>query len=139
MIIGGLAWTKLRQHPEIVQAVHINPTGAGTITREQLAAVLEIDEVIVGGSRVNTARKGQTPSYERTWGKHCSLIYSSQIAAQTFQPTWGWTAQFGTKFAGTIAEPKKGLKGGNAVRVGEQVKELVAAKSAGYFFQNVIA
>lgn len=139
MIIGGLAWTKLRKHPKIVQAVYINPTGAGIVTRQQLADVLEIDEIIVGGSRVNTSKKGQAAVYARTWGKHCALIYSSQIAAQTFQPTWGWTAQFGPKFAGTIADPKKGLRGGNTIRVGEQVKEVVAAKGAGYFFEDVIA
>jgi hypothetical protein len=139
MIIGGLAWTKLRQHPKIVQAVHINATGAGTVTRQQLAEVLEIEKVVVGGARVNTARKGQAANFVRTWGKHCALIYSSKIAAQTFQPTWGWTAQFGSKFAGAIPEPKRGLKGGNTIRVGEQVKELVAAKGAGYFFENVVA
>ncbi len=139
MIIGGLAWTTLRQHPKIVQAVHINATGAGTVTRQQLAELLEIEKVVVGGARVNTARKGQAANFVRTWGKHCALIYSSKIAAQTFQPTWGWTAQFGTRFAGTIPEPKRGLKGGNTIRVGEQVKEVVAAKGAGYFFENVVA
>lgn len=139
MVIGQEAWTIVRQHPKIVQAIYHNNQGAGTVTKEQLAALLEINEVVVGNSRVNLAKKGQAANFTRTWGKHCSLIYSSQAAAQMMQPVWGWTAQFGTKFAGEIAEPKKGLKGGTTVRVGEQVKELVSASEAGYFFQNVVA
>lgn len=132
-------WTVIRRHPKIVQAVFNTDQGSGVVTRKQLADLLEIDRVLVGSARINTSKKGQAASYARTWGKHCSLIYTSKAAAETFQPTWGWTAQFGSKVAGTIPEPKKGLRGGQTVRVGEQVKEVVSAKAAGYFFENVIA
>lgn len=132
-------WTVLRMHPKVLAAVYRNDMKAGTVTRQQLQEVLEVDRILVGSSRVNTSRKGQAANYQRTWGKHAALIHVSKGKAELMQPVWGWTAQFGSKFAGTIAEPKKGLRGGNTIRVGEQVKELVTAKGAGYFFQNVIA
>lgn len=137
--ISQSVWTVLRQHPKIVQAIYKTNQGAGTVNKQMLADILEIKRVLVGAGRMNTARKGQNAAFTRVWGKHASLTCSSSIAAQTMQPVWGWTASFGTKFAGEIPNPGTGLKGSTTVRVGEQVKEVVAAKDAGYFFQNAIA
>jgi hypothetical protein len=139
MVIGRAAWTGLRQHPKVVQAIYKSQQGAGTISREQLAELLEIEEIIIGSAMVNTARKGQTATYNRTWGKHCALIYSNTQAAMNGQPTYGFTAQFGTKIAGSIPEQKAGLRGGERVRAGESVKEVICAPEAGYFFQNIVA
>jgi len=139
MVIGQQAWTQLRQHPKIVNAVFRTPQNSGSVPKQALAELLEIDEVIVGTGFVNTAKKGQPPTYVRVWGKHCSLIYSSLQAAQMAQPCYGFTAQWGTKIAGAIPEPKSGLRGGNRVRVGESVQEVISASDAGYFFQNCVA
>ena len=139
LVIGQQAWTVLRQHPKIVQAIFKTVQGAGVVTKLMLAETLEIDEIIVGSAWVNTARKGQAPSYSRTWGKHCSLIFSSILAAQTMQPNYGFTAQWGTRIAGALPEPKSGLRGGVRVRTGESVKEIISASDAGYFFQNCVA
>ncbi len=139
MVIGQQAWTVLRQHPKIVQAIFKTVQGAGVVTKEMLAETLEMDQIIVGNAWVNTARKGQTPTYARTWGKHCSLLFSSMLAAQTMQPNYGFTAQWGTRIAGAMPEPRKGLRGGVLVRSGESVKEIISANDAGYLFQNCVA
>lgn len=139
MVIGRAAWTILRQHPKVVQAVYKSFQGAGTISKEQMAELLEIDQILVGSSFVNTARKGQAPTYARVWGKHCSLVYSSLQAAQMMQPTFGFTAQFGAKVAGDLPEPKSGLRGGVRVRSGESVKEVFPSPDVAYFFQNCVA
>lgn len=139
MVIGQAAWTKIRQHPRLVQAANATSQGAGAITREQLASLLEIKSVLVGAGFVNTARKGQAPAYSRVWGKHCALLFVSEDLANADQPQFGFTAQFGSRVAGAIAAPTKGLRGGEIVRVGESVKEVISANDAGYFFQNVVA
>lgn len=139
LVLGQAVWTVLRQHPKIVQAVHGTDQGAGSVTREQLAALLEIKRVVVGSGFVNTARKGQAPVFARVWGKHASLLYVSEDMADADQPTFGFTAQFGTRIAGEMAEPKMGLRGSTRVRVGESVKEVIAASDAGYFFENAVA
>jgi hypothetical protein len=138
LVLGRAAWTTLRQHPKIVQAVFKTMQGAGTVTREQLAELLELEDVLIGSAFVNTARKGQAAAYSRTWGKHAALIYSNTQAAMTGQPTFGFTAQFGTRIAGDIPMPMKGLRGGVTVRTGESVKEVICAPDVGYFFQNVV-
>lgn len=139
VVMGRAVWTQLRQHPKVVQAVYKSQQGAGTISLSQLAELLEVQKVLVGSSFVNTAKKGQAASYARVWGKHCALVYSSELAAQTMQPNFGFTAQFGTKIAGDMSDPKKGLRGGVVVRAGESVKEVISSQDAGYFFQNAVA
>ena len=138
-VLGQATFTKLRQHPKVVQAVYGTSQGAGTVTRQQLAELLEVSEVLVGGSFVNTARKGQTPVMARTWGKHAAFLYVDAMAAETRQPTFGWTAQWGPKQVSSIAEPAKGLRGSVRIRNGESVKEVISANGLGYFFQNAVA
>ena len=73
------------------------------------------------------------------WGKHCAALFVSEDMADADQPTFGFTAQFGDRVAGEIAEPKVGLRGSVRVRVGESVKEVIADSASGYFFENAIA
>lgn len=139
MIIGQLAWTQMRMHPKIVQAIGKSAQTAGYASLQQVADLLELQEIMVGRAFYNTAKKGQTPNYARAWGKHCSLLHIDSLAAQMQQPTFGWTAQWGTCIAGSMDEPKAGLRGGQRVRSGESVKEIIVSTDAGYFFQNCVA
>jgi len=66
-------------------------------------------------------------------------LYIDPEAAQASQPTWGFTGQWGTRVAGSLPEPKSGLRGSERARVGESVKEVISAPALGYFFQNVVA
>lgn len=138
-ILGRATWTKLRQHPKLVQAVFGTSQSAGLITRQQFADLFELQELFIGEGFVNTAKKGQTPSIQRVWGKHASFIYRDRAAGPQVGMTFGYTAQFGDKIAGMIDEPKIGLTGSVRVRSGERVKEIVAASDLGYFFENAVA
>jgi len=139
LVFGQSVWTKLRQHPKMVSAILGNDVPSGAVTREQVAAFFEVSRVVVGAGFVNTARKGQAATMARVWGKHAAALFVSQDAADADQPTFGFTAQWGTRIAGEMPEPKMGLRGSVRVRVGESVKEIISAASAGYFFENAIA
>ena len=139
LVIGQQAWTMLRQHPKIVQAIGKSAQLGGYAAIDQVAELLELQSILVGRAFYNTAKKGQTPVYTRAWGKNASLLHIDQLAAQMEQPTFGWTGQWGTKIAGDIPEPKTGLRGGVRVRCGESVQEVIASQDAGYYFQNVVA
>jgi hypothetical protein len=139
MVIGQQAWTQLRQHPKIAQALGKSAQSAGVGALQEIAELLELNEIIVGRGFLNLAKKGQAPNHVRVWGKHAALLNIDGLAAQMDQPTFGWTAQFGNKIAGTIADPRKGLTGGTIVRSGERVVEVIASTDAGYYFQNVVA
>jgi len=118
VVLGQAVWTKLRQHPRVIQAANASAQTGGAITRQQLADLLEV---------------------RRVWGKHCALLYVGTDLANADQPCFGFTAQFGTRIAGSIPAPREGLRGGQIIRVGESVKEVISAPDAGYFFQNAVA
>lgn len=140
MVIGQLGWTSLRRNPVIVSSISFSGTTNGMASVRAVADLLELDDIIVGTAWQNTARRGQTASLARVWGKHAALLRLDKNAnAKGDVPTFGFTAQYGRPVAGTIPEPKVGLRGATRVRTGESVKEVVCASDLGYFFQNVAA
>jgi len=145
LVLGQAVWSKLRTHPKVTAAVYPNggnATGGGSaIAKQALADLFEMDEVLVGASFYNSAKPGQTASLARLWGKHCAAIYRApNLVSTTSTMTFGFTAQWGDKIAGTIErDPNVGLRGGTRVRVGESVKEVVAANDVAYFWQNAVA
>lgn len=138
-VMGRAVWTVLRQHPKLCKAIFGNNTDAGVIGRKQFADHFELDEVYVGEGWVNTARKGQAPAMVRVWGKSCAILHRNMNADTEFGVTFGFTAQFGNRVAGTIVDPDIGIYGGERVRVGESVKELVTAPDLGYLFSTAVA
>ena len=139
LVFGQATWTKLRQHPRMVTAILGQQVNAGAVTREQVAAFFEVREVVVGAGFVNSARKGQAVTMSRVWGKHAAALYISPDAADADLPTFGFTAGFGDRIAGTMDEPKVGFRGSTIVRVGETVKEVISAAASSYYFENAVA
>jgi hypothetical protein len=139
LVLGQAAWTILRQHPALVSAALANSGTKGTVTREQLASLLEVEEVVIGQGYFNTAKPGQPAQMTRVWGKHAALIYRNKLANSQRGATFGFTAQWGNRVAAEWAEPKWGLRGAVRVRAGESVRELVIAPDLGMLFQNVVA
>lgn len=140
MVIGQEAWTKLARHPKIMKAVHGNDGDTGIARRQQIAELFELSRGIkVGQSRRNTAKKGQTATLTRVWGKHCALHFIDPNADTRQGITFGLTAQWGSRIAGSEADSKIGLRGGQRVRVGESVEELIVASQAGYLITDAIA
>jgi hypothetical protein len=140
MVLGQATWSALRKHPKIVQSYH-GQAGAteGMVTRDFVRQLFDLDALLVGQGWLNSAKKGQTPVLVRVWGNHASLIYRDTLAGANDRVTFGFTAQWGDRVAGNIADKDMGMRGGWRVRVGESVKELVAANDLGYYFQDAVA
>lgn len=139
VIMGREVWIKLCRHSGILQTFYPNANGNGIITPEQLASILDVERVLIGNARINTANRGQAPNIGRLWGKHVALLYLDPAATVSRRLTWGITAEFGGRVSGSMAEPEKGLRGSTKVRVGETVRELVLCSEAGYFIKNAVA
>lgn len=138
-VFGQSTWTALRRNVKIVQAIKGTAQGAGMVSRQEFAEFFELANVYVGAGFVNTAKKGQSVATSRVWGKHASFLYRDRAAGPQAGVTFGFTGQAGTKMSGSIAEPKRGFSGGDEVRVGHRVKEIVCATDLGYWFQNAVA
>jgi len=138
-VFGQASWTKVRRHPKLVQAIKGTAQGAGMVSRQEFADFFELQDVYVGAGFVNTAKKGQTVANSRVWGKHIAFLYRDRAAGPQAGVTYGFTAQWGGRIAGNLTEQKRGLTGGEIIRVGERVKEVIAAPDMGYFIQNAVA
>ncbi|MBN2320893.1 MAG: phage capsid protein [Acidobacteria bacterium] len=138
-LFGRDTWTKLRRHPKVVKASHGTEGDSGAASREFIKQLFELQEVLVGEPWLNTAKRGQDPVLARVWGKHAAFIHRNMQASASYGVTYGFTAQWGDRVAGSIPDDDIGMRGGYRVRVGESVKELVCAPDLGYFFQDAVA
>lgn len=58
-------WNVLKVHPQLLDMIRVKD---GMITREMFAAMFEIDELLVGAARSDTANEGQaTGTFARIW------------------------------------------------------------------------
>lgn len=133
-------WNALRSHPKVVSAVTVSGTTNGFATRQQVADLLELQEIIVGQGWKNSAKPGQAPTIVRVWGGDSMLaFYRNATATPRRGVTFGYTAQFGQRVSGQIAEPKMGLRGSVRVRVGESVNEMLVCNDLAMLFQDVLS
>ena len=138
MVVGREAWTKIRQHPKLVSSVSSADNSEGAVTKQQLADLLEIHQVLVGDSIYNSAAKGQDLTKAFSWGKDVALLHINPTAGAQSGISWGYSAEYGKRIAGIIPDPHKGARGAIVVRVVESCCELVAAKDLGLLFKNVV-
>lgn len=142
-VMSRAGWSKLSSHPKIVNAVRGAGTTDGIVTPQQVIDLFSgegLQRILIGEAQYNSAKPGQTPVFAQAWGKHIAMLHLNRMA--TTQPgmiTFGYTAEYGGKIAGRIEDKNIGLEGGNMIRSGEKVKELVVAKDTGYFIQNAFA
>ena len=138
LTLSQTVWSALSVHPRLVKAANGNDGDAGRISKEKLAELLEISEVVVGSAFVNSVKPGKVPVLLRAWGKHALFSFRDRTVDTAGGLTFGVTAQFGDRVAGS-KEVDVGLRGGIAVRAGESVKELIVAPDAAFFFQDAVA
>ena len=136
---GQPVWTKFKQHPKVVSKCLGSASTSGMVTKEMVIEALEIKKVIVGKAWYNSAKKGETPSMSRLWGKHIAMHYQDPLATNDSRITFGFTVQTGSRISGDMPEPKMGLRGSVRVRAGESVREVISATDLGYFIQNAVA
>jgi hypothetical protein len=135
---GPKAWSVFRRRPEVVKAVHGNAGDSGFASRQAVADLLEVQEILVGSGWLNTAKPGETPVKARAWGNHVCAFYRNRVAGTTGGLTFGFTAEYGKRIAGTLSDSNVGMRGGELVRTGESVLEVVCAPHAGYFWEDVV-
>lgn len=139
IVMGQVVWGKIRLHPQLVSARNGNSGTKGMITKEELADILEVKRVLVGHSRINTARPGKAVALERVWGNFIAGHYTdSGMTSPEEEFSWGFAARYGKKVAGTIAA-NIGLTGGELVRSGEYIGEHLMSAESGFLIQTPIA
>jgi hypothetical protein len=99
MIVGREVYDVLLDHPDIVGRLDRGQTtGPAMAKRDELAALFELDEILVMDAIYNTANEGATDSYAFIGGKSALLVYSAPspgLMVPTGGYTFSWTGLLG--------------------------------------------
>lgn len=78
LVIGRKVWKALRNHPDIVDRVKYGQTPGrpAEVTRQAVAALMELDEILVCSAVHNTAKQNLAPNYQYIAGNHVLLTYA---------------------------------------------------------------
>lgn len=137
LTLGVDAWRALRRHPAMIKAARSqNSTGEGRLSLDEVRELLEIETILIGKAHLNIGKPGQDPVIKRVWADHASLTFTERVIKNSRAYTFGATARLGGKKAYRFFDKDVGLEGGNVIRVGERIRELVMARQAGWLFQN---
>jgi hypothetical protein len=145
MVLGREAWTALRSHQQIVEAVLGTSAREGMASQKQVAELFELDEVVVGDAYV-AASEIQDPdrpseTISRLWGGHCALIYqnpNAQAIAGFNQFTFGYTARVGGRRVMEWFDEGVGARGGDMMRILDVEREIITAPFCGYLFRDCV-
>lgn len=105
LVLGRYAYDAILDHPDIVGRVDRGQTtGTAIVLRQNLAALFEVDEVLVMDAIYNTAVEGATNSHAFIGGKNALLTYaapSAGIMVPSAGYTFSWTGLLGAGALGT--------------------------------------
>ncbi len=142
LVFGIDTWKALRSNPQILDAVkaatRLQSSNGGLASRDEVATLFEVEQILVGRSRYNTAKQGQTASFARLWGKHAAALYVEKtpgIRSITFGATFCETRRQTQR----DFDVKRGIKGAHYLKVVWNSAEVVIANDCGYFIENATA
>lgn len=140
-VMGYEVWSALKNHPDIVERVKY--TSSDAVTTEAVARLFEVDQVLVGRAKYNTANPGQTASYSYVWGKSVLFAYVSpriSLKAVSLGYTMSFSHTGGAR--GWLVQRRRddtrGLTGGNVLKVVQSVDEKIVASDVAYLLTTVV-
>lgn len=143
LITGRQVFDTLLDHPDIVGRLDRGQTqGPAMATREALAALLELDEILVMDAVVNTAKKGATKSSSFIGGKHALLAYRPMtpgLLTPSAGYTFSWTGLLGNQPNGIrIKKWWSDDRASDRVEAEQSYDQKVIGADLGYFFGNIV-
>lgn len=146
LIISKIVFRNLRLCTNIKDAIAASgagmPTRAQDITTAMLAAVFDLDYILVGGSTKNTAIEGQTATPDQIWDDEyamvCRIASSNDIKEPCIGRTFHW-GEDGSSIGGTVETYRDETVRSDIVRVSHDVQEKILYTEMGHLLSNITA
>jgi len=148
LTVGREVYDKLVDHPDIVDRIKYTSgnNNPAVVNKEALAALFELDEVLVAGAIQNTANENATNVHAFIGGKKALLTYSPpnpSLMTPSAGYTFNWTglsgvpslAQRGARVS-VIPMP---LKKADRVEIEDAFDQKLISADLGYFFDTAVA
>lgn len=144
LVISRKVFQNLRILDQIVDSIASAGAGFATrardVTAEQLAAVFDLDMVLVAGGARNTAIEGQTRSLAEIWSGEYAMVCRVATSQDMQEPCIGrvfhW-AEDGSQIGGTVESYRDETVRGDILRVRHDVDELVLYHELGHLLSNI--
>ena len=133
LVIGYQAFLKLLDHPDILE--RIKYTQKGIITADLIAAVFEVDKLLVGKALYDSTQEGVAESLGYIWGKSVALLYV-ESSPSLKKVSFGY--QFQSRGFRTKKWREEG-RDGDFVEAGEIRDEKIVAAGCGYLYTTVVS
>jgi hypothetical protein len=146
LIISKIVFRNLRLCASVKDAIAASgagmPTRAQDITTAMLAAVFDLDYILVGGSTKNTAGEGQTATPDQIWDDEyamvCRIATSNDIKEPCIGRTFHW-GEDGSNIGGTVETYRDESVRSDIVRVRHDVQEKILYTEMGHLLSNITA
>lgn len=145
LTMGRQVYDQLCDHPDIVDRIKYTGTDGNParVNRQTLAALLELDEVLVMDSIRNTAIEGATGSYSFIGGKSALLSYRPPTPG-LFTPsagyTFSWVGLTGVQNNGAVIyRMREDVKHADRMEMWTSYDQVRTAADLGYFFTSIVA
>lgn len=143
LVLGYDVFLKLQDHPDIIDRLKYTGGATRAVTREQLAALFDIEEVLVCEAIKATNIEGETAAYSFVQGKHALLTYAPKVPS-LLQPSGGYIFAWkgiSNGMGKSVAIKKFRMEQITSDRIEAEYafdQKLVAA-DMGYFFNGAVA
>jgi len=139
LIMGEIVFDKLINHPDLIDRIKYTARATVATMEQALAAVMGVDEVLVGAAIYNTANEGQTGSYSPIVDDDALLLYRP-TSPGIFVPAAGYTFHWapGGGLGGVMPIYYNDDKHADVIQSKAQYVHKVVATGAGYFFSDYV-
>lgn len=141
ILMGELAWKHFRRHADVIDILH-GDTGNGSpryATREQMKALFEVDQFIVGGVYYNSGARGQSLSLSDLWLDNV-LVYYAPIAPSIEEPSFMYSFRWQKPALPNMAievHPYDTKKKSEEIEIGYYQDEVITGSTLGFLLTHV--
>lgn len=138
--MGRNVFKKLRFHPVLFDKLGTTSSSERSkgLTKEQLALILEVDQILIGTVRYESAKEGQTSSMSSVWGNDFGMLFvNPNPTPELFEKSFGYEFVLDELVTDTFAV--KDPMFAEYVRLNEDRDQLVLDATAAYLVKAAVA
>jgi len=139
IVMGNYAWRLFREHSTVIGRVFGDVDkgqSARMVSRQQAAALFEMERFLVGGGYINTADEGLTMSLSQIWNDNC-LAYYAPMQPRIDKPSFMYAMRWAKVMAMQAEVHQLPRQKGEEIHLGYYQDEKLTGASLGFLITGV--
>ena len=133
-IIGAGLWRHIIKHPDLIDRIKgaASPGAPAVLTMQAIAALFELEQILVGKAVKDTGAEGAAASRSYVWGNHMTVCFTTNTPALN-SPTAGYVFQWQSRAVNRYREEQEHQ---DVIEVTENFDQKLVASDAGYLIKS---